>query len=87
MEVCCAAGAPVTVDYTPKGTFEELGGVPTYVVGGGGKAIIAIYDIFGFKYPQARSHWSDRVTGAAGQQLCILHCSTVLLAALLDLRS
>jgi hypothetical protein len=53
MDVCCAAGAPVSVDYTPKGSFEEVGGVPVYITGSGSKAIIAIYDIFGFKYPQA----------------------------------
>jgi hypothetical protein len=52
MDVCCAAGAPVSVDYTPKGSFEEVGGVPVYSTGSGSKAIIAIYDIFGFKYPQ-----------------------------------
>lgn len=52
MDVCCAAGAPVSVDYTPVGSFEEVGGVPAYITGSGSKGIIAIYDIFGFKYPQ-----------------------------------
>jgi hypothetical protein len=54
MDVCCAAGAPVSVDYTPTGSFEEVGGVPVYSTGSGSKAIIAVYDIFGFKYPQVR---------------------------------
>ncbi|WIA14248.1 hypothetical protein OEZ85_002784 [Tetradesmus obliquus] len=52
MDVCCAAGAPVSVDYTPVGSFEEVGGVPAYITGSGSKGIIAVYDIFGFKYPQ-----------------------------------
>eukprot|EP00882_Tetradesmus_deserticola_P030365 GHRQ01034086.1.p2 GENE.GHRQ01034086.1~~GHRQ01034086.1.p2 ORF type:complete len:104 (+),score=20.23 GHRQ01034086.1:197-508(+) len=52
MDVCCAAGSPVSVDYTPKGSFEQFGCVPVYITGSGSKAIIAIYDIFGFKYPQ-----------------------------------
>ncbi len=43
MDVCCTAGAPVTVDYTPKGTFEEIGNCQVYITGSGDKAIIAIY--------------------------------------------
>lgn len=49
MDVCCAAGAPVAVDYTPKGSVQELGGVPCYVTGqtSSAAALICIYDIFG----------------------------------------
>lgn len=49
MDVCCAAGAPVSIAYTPQGSFQELGGVNCYVTGDSKDvAIIGIYDIFGF---------------------------------------
>lgn len=50
MDVCCAAGAPVTVDYTPTGSHQELNDVPCYLSKPQGtaiKAVVAIYDIFG----------------------------------------
>lgn len=50
MEVCCSAGAPVSVEYTPQGSVKELGGVQCYVTGSEAAqtAIVGIYDIFGF---------------------------------------
>jgi hypothetical protein len=49
MDVCCAAGAPVSIDYTPQGSLQKLGGVNCYVTGDSKNvAIIGIYDIFGF---------------------------------------
>lgn len=49
MDVCCAAGAPVSIDYSPTGSVQELGGVPCYVTGESqDAALIGIYDIFGF---------------------------------------
>lgn len=50
MDVCCAAGAPVSLEYTPKGSVQDLAGVPCFVSGdpSSTRAIIGIYDIFGF---------------------------------------
>jgi hypothetical protein len=54
MDVCCASGAPVTSDYKSVGSFVEIGDTKCYVTGqNSDKGIIAIYDIFGFDYPQA----------------------------------
>jgi hypothetical protein len=53
MEVCCAAGQPVSLDYTPVGSVVHLDGLDVYLVGSGDKAIVAIYDIFGLEFPQA----------------------------------
>lgn len=58
MDVCCAAGAPVSIDYTPQGSVQELGGVPCYVTGDSEVAIVGIYDIFGFS-PQVGAHHSS----------------------------
>lgn len=53
---CCAAGKPVfNADYTPKGSFEKVDDLDNYVVGQGQKAIIAIYDLFGFDFDQVRT--------------------------------
>ncbi|KAI2780943.1 Alpha/Beta hydrolase protein [Daldinia loculata] len=52
-EACCNIPPVVSKGYTPKGTYEELGGFKTYVTGPkeATKGIITIFDIFGF-YPQ-----------------------------------
>lgn len=59
MDVCCAAGAPVSIDYTPVGREEVLEGVPVYITGDAASAkaaVVGIYDIFGFT-PQVRGWW------------------------------
>ncbi|KAI1136432.1 alpha/beta-hydrolase [Hypoxylon sp. FL0543] len=45
----CARIPPVSSDYTPKGTYETIAGLKTYVVGPSSpqKAVIDIYDVFG----------------------------------------
>ncbi|KAI1377910.1 alpha/beta-hydrolase [Hypoxylon crocopeplum] len=45
----CAQIPPVSSDYTPKGTYETIAGLKTYVIGPPSptKAIIDIYDVFG----------------------------------------
>lgn len=49
MDVCCAAGAPVSLEYTPKGKYEQIGDMQVYITGEENrKAIISVYDIFGF---------------------------------------
>lgn len=49
MDVCCAAGAPVSVEYSPKGQYVQIGDMKVYITGeGSSKAIISVYDIFGF---------------------------------------
>ncbi|KAI0180982.1 alpha/beta-hydrolase [Hypoxylon sp. FL1284] len=60
----CAKLPPVSSDYVPKGTYETLAGLKTYVIGpeSPSKAIIDIYDIFGFS-PQALQG-ADRVSSA-----------------------
>ncbi|KAF3073646.1 hypothetical protein CFAM422_004398 [Trichoderma lentiforme] len=56
-EACCKL-APVTVDYTPKGKYERIAGINTYIVGpeNATKGIIDIYDIFGI--------WHQTIQGA-----------------------
>ncbi|KAF7916015.1 uncharacterized protein EAE98_010870 [Botrytis deweyae] len=50
---CCNIPPVVSKGYTPKGTYETIGGLKTYVSGSPSakKAILVIYDIFGY-YPQ-----------------------------------
>ncbi|KAF7937861.1 uncharacterized protein EAE97_007657 [Botrytis byssoidea] len=50
---CCNIPPVVSKGYTPKGTYETIGGLKTYVSGppSAKKAILVIYDIFGY-YPQ-----------------------------------
>ncbi|OTA98284.1 hypothetical protein M426DRAFT_70117 [Hypoxylon sp. CI-4A] len=45
----CAQIPPVSSDYTPKGTYETIAGLKTYIVGPPSpqKAIVDIYDVFG----------------------------------------
>ncbi|KAI1097549.1 alpha/beta-hydrolase [Jackrogersella minutella] len=45
----CAQIPPVSSDYTPKGTYETIAGLKTYVIGPQSpqSAIIDIYDVFG----------------------------------------
>lgn len=49
----CAQRAPVTVDYTTQGRWEELAGLRTYMVGpdSATRAIVFVYDILGV-WPQ-----------------------------------
>jgi len=46
---CCKL-PPVEAEYSPKGSYEKINGYKTYVTGpeDSDKAIVAIYDIFGF---------------------------------------
>ncbi|CAM9138752.1 unnamed protein product [Heterosigma akashiwo] len=48
MEACACAGPPVASDYTPVGEIVNIDNVQTYVVGSSERAIVIIYDIFGF---------------------------------------
>jgi len=50
---CCSIPPVIVKGYEPKGKYEEIGDLKTYVVGPSDatKAILVIYDIFGF-YPQ-----------------------------------
>ncbi|KAI1806920.1 Alpha/Beta hydrolase protein [Daldinia bambusicola] len=52
-EACCNIPPVVSKGYTPKGTYEELGGFKSYVTGpkDATKGIVTIFDIFGY-YPQ-----------------------------------
>ncbi|KAL7904826.1 Alpha/Beta hydrolase protein [Trichoderma velutinum] len=56
-EACCKL-APVSVDYTPKGKYERIAGINTYIVGpeNATKGIVDIYDIFGI--------WDQTIQGA-----------------------
>eukprot|EP01084_Bolivina_argentea_P280048 478848_1 len=47
-EECKAAGPPKKSTYKPKGKISKLGDLPIYEVGNGKKAIISLYDIFGW---------------------------------------
>jgi len=54
MGACCEGGVPpcgdASKDQMPRGELITLGGdLPCYEVGQGEKAIIVVYDIFGFK--------------------------------------
>jgi len=48
-KACCTI-APVQTDYQPKGTYEDIASIKTYVVGpkDAKKVLLCIYDIFGF---------------------------------------
>ncbi|KAJ1028610.1 hypothetical protein NDA16_001776 [Ustilago loliicola] len=48
-QACCTI-PPVKSDYTPKGTIEKIGGLDAYTIGpkDAKKAIVVVYDIFGF---------------------------------------
>ena len=50
MNKACCSIAPIQTDYQPKGSYEEISGIKTYVTGptGGSEAIVCIYDIFGY---------------------------------------
>ena len=47
---CCPSGSEPALksDYIPKGKIEDVDGLPIYYIGQGEKAIIFVYDIFGF---------------------------------------
>jgi hypothetical protein len=49
---CCAAGAPVRLNYEPVGAITEEGGVKYYLVGSGPAGVVIVTDIFGFDYKQ-----------------------------------
>lgn len=70
MEHCCAAGAPVSSTYTPRGTREKVGDMDVYVTGSGAAAIVAVYDIFGFAYPQV-FQVADRLAAAVGATVAV----------------
>lgn len=50
VDSCCPSGSEPAfeTDYTPKGTIEDVDGLPIYHIGQGEKAIIFVYDIFEF---------------------------------------
>ena len=50
-EACCRAGKPIPNAYGGNGTVQTVDGLPLYVSGSGSKAVIVIYDIFGFNEP------------------------------------
>ncbi|RFU31155.1 hypothetical protein B7463_g5170, partial [Scytalidium lignicola] len=52
-KACCTIPPVIVTGYEPKGKYEEIGGLKTYVVGPADatKAILVIYDIFGY-FPQ-----------------------------------
>ncbi|KAL7814381.1 Alpha/Beta hydrolase protein [Trichoderma gracile] len=62
---CCKL-APVTADYTPKGKYEKIAGINTYIVGpeDATKGIVDIYDIFGI-WPQT-IQGADRLAAHTG---------------------
>ncbi|GFP57069.1 hypothetical protein ACSS6W_004368 [Trichoderma asperelloides] len=64
-EACCKL-APVTADYTPKGKYEKIAGINTYIVGSedATKGIVDIYDIFGI-WPQT-IQGADRLSAQSG---------------------
>ncbi|GBF94598.1 hypothetical protein Rsub_06713 [Raphidocelis subcapitata] len=67
-DVCCAAGAPVSFEYAPKGKVETLAGDLEAYVAEGTKpaAILVVYDIFGYSdFPQIKQV-SDRLAAATG---------------------
>ncbi|KAM5466594.1 putative carboxymethylenebutenolidase [Microsporum audouinii] len=49
-EACCNIPPVITSGYVPKGSYEPLGGLKTYVTGApdATKGIIAVFDIFGY---------------------------------------
>ena len=49
-KACCTLPPAVAENYTPKGSFETIGGNKTYLTGSktSKKAILWMYDIFGF---------------------------------------
>jgi len=49
-QVACCKLPPVEAEYSPKGSYEKINGYKTYVTGpeDSDKAIVAIYDVFGF---------------------------------------
>jgi hypothetical protein len=80
MDVCCAAGAPVSIDYIPQGSLQELGGVPCYATGDSEVALVGIYDIFGFSSQVGAPHRSsnevhDRL--ASTDAAAVAHPSTL----------
>ncbi|KAH7118394.1 dienelactone hydrolase family protein [Dactylonectria macrodidyma] len=56
-KACCEL-APISAEYEPKGRWETIAGVNTYIVGdeNAGRAIIDVYDVFGV--------WPQTVQGA-----------------------
>ncbi|KAK4689171.1 hypothetical protein P7C73_g920, partial [Tremellales sp. Uapishka_1] len=48
--IACCTLPPVQAEYTPKGSYSDLAGLKTYTVGEASakKAIVLVYDIFGF---------------------------------------
>ncbi|KAI8470605.1 MAG: Alpha/Beta hydrolase protein [Monoraphidium minutum] len=75
MEHCCAAGAPVALDFTPKGAMEVLvGDLNGYMVSGAKPAAIVIVpDIFGVsdEFPQIKQ-LADRLSAATGYTACVI---------------
>ncbi|KAL7270951.1 hypothetical protein RUND412_006328 [Rhizina undulata] len=49
-KACCSLPPVVSTNYVPKGTYEELNGIKTYVTGprDAKTGVLVIYDIFGF---------------------------------------
>ncbi|KAI0527811.1 Alpha/Beta hydrolase protein [Xylaria bambusicola] len=67
-EACCRIPPVVDEGYEPKGRYLDLGGLKTYVTGpaDADKAILAVYDIFGFT-PQILQGADILATGDAKQ--------------------
>ncbi|RFU78627.1 dienelactone hydrolase [Trichoderma arundinaceum] len=69
-EACCKL-APVTADYTPKGKYEKIAGINTYIVGpeDASRGIVHIYDIFGI-WPQT-IQGADRLSAQSGSLVLV----------------
>lgn len=65
MSSCCPTHVgPVASDYKGLGSHEKIDDMELYVVGEGDKAVLVIYDIFGF-HPNTYQ-WCDKLAAAAG---------------------
>eukprot|EP00386_Alphamonas_edax_P012947 GDKI01040162.1.p1 GENE.GDKI01040162.1~~GDKI01040162.1.p1 ORF type:complete len:259 (-),score=85.25 GDKI01040162.1:212-931(-) len=65
MSSCCPTTVgPVSSDYKGVGKHEKVDDMELYVVGEGDKAVVVIYDIFGF-HPNTYQ-WCDKLAAAAG---------------------
>lgn len=70
-KACCSIPPVVTSNYTPKGSYSEIGGLRTYVTGdkNAKTAVLVIFDIFGF-YPQTLQ--GADIIAAAGNHLVVM---------------
>jgi hypothetical protein len=50
LEKACCSLPPVQADYTPKGSYSDVNGLKSYIIGeeSSKKVILVVYDIFGY---------------------------------------